>query len=255
MPKAVEKITKKLENGENALIMFVGDSITWGENHCTSEETYCAEFARLIGKQFPKITVIRYDGIMQGGAMPLKGYSEPVTVQKGSGQTLTIVRSGVGGDTVRRALNRQSDYTGAFITGEMPDVFVAMFGINDALAGDPSKFILPDGFYSDLVEFCEVLEEKNVGAEIVLMTPTYNHSGKNEDDGLGAYADMVKKVAAEKEMQLIDTHKLWLEHLIVESEHYGQREWLSNVEGDCCHFSPEGSRETAKFIFNCFMGL
>ena len=167
MLKAIKKITEKLNKGENALIMFVGDSITWGENHCTSEQTYCAEFARLLGKRFPNVTVLRYDGIMQGGAMPLKGYSQPVTVQKGTKQTLTVVRCGVGGDTVRRALNRMGDYIGAFITGEEPDAFVAMFGINDALASDPSKFIEPDGFYSDLKIFCELLEEKNKGAEIV----------------------------------------------------------------------------------------
>lgn len=252
MPKAMEKIREKLQKGGNALMMFLGDSITWGENHCTSEETYCAEFARLIGKIFPEITVIRYDGIVEVEGIPLKGYSEPVTVQRGTEQTLTIVRSGVGGDTVRRALNRKEDYIGEFITGERPDVFFVMFGINDALAGDPSKFIEPDVFYDDLKNLCQVLEENNPEAEIVLMTPTYNDSGKREKSCLEAYSDMVKKVAIEKELQLIDTHKLWMEHLIVDSEHYGQREWLSDVSGDYCHFSPEGSRVTAQHIFNCF---
>ena len=38
-------ITKKLANCENALIMFVGDNMTRGENHFTSEETYYAEFS------------------------------------------------------------------------------------------------------------------------------------------------------------------------------------------------------------------
>ena len=41
-----------------------------------------------------------------------------------------------------------------------------------------------------------------------------------------------------------------MKHLIVGTENYGQREWLSCIEGDSCHFSPVGSIKTAEFIFN-----
>ena len=33
-------VLKKIEQGEDVLIVMVGDSITWGLNHCVAEETY-----------------------------------------------------------------------------------------------------------------------------------------------------------------------------------------------------------------------
>ena len=254
MPDIIKKITQKFETGKNALLMVVGDSITWGENHCTSEETYCAYLARHFAEYFSNITVLRYDGIFQGGAMPLKGYSGPVTVQRCGGKILTVVRCGVGGDTVRRALNRSEDYTGSFITGEKPDAFFAMFGINDALSCDKSKFISADGFYSNLKAFCKLINTTNPEAELCLMTPTFNDSGKSNKSCLDPYSQKVKQLAGENGLQCIDTHELWMNHLVVGGEHYGQGNWLSDVEGDSCHFAPEGSRATAEYIFKNIIG-
>ena len=43
------------------------------------------------------------------------------------------------------------------------------------------------------------------------------------------------------------------EYLIVYSYNYGQRDWLSGVDGDSCHMSPKGSVHTGKFIFKQLM--
>lgn len=250
MKEVIKIVSDKLNKSENSLIMVVGDSITWGEDHCTSEEAYCAELARLFGNFFPETAVLRYDGIMEDGAMPLKCYAGPITVQRGSKGVLTIVRSGVGGDSVRRAINRSQDYTGTFLTGESPDVFLVMLGINDAYWDDSSKYVTPDVFYSNYKELYEVIKKENSGAEIILMTPTYYDRGNTEKSVLEPYVEMVKKLAFEENLQMIDTHKLWMNHLIMGSEHNGQRDWLSEDDGDPCHFSPAGAKETAKFIFN-----
>ena len=246
----VERLEQKLNKGENALIMAVGDSITWGLNHCTAEETYCAILAELFGERFPEATVLRYDGIMDVDELaPLKGYFGPITVQRGESRTITLVRSGVGGNTVRRALKRTEDFAGSFLTGELPDVFLLMFGINDALKSDPSKFVVPEKYYQDLKKLYTLLQMANPTAELVFLTPTYNDLGEEPVSHLVPYCEKMKQLAKETGTGLIDTHQLWQQHLITGSANYGQREWLSGTPGDSCHFSPEGSRATAEFIF------
>ncbi len=243
-------IEEKINNNQDVLIMAVGDSITYGMNHCTVEETYCAELCKLFAKKYPKTLIVRYDGIVNGEFNPLKEYFGPIVINEGENGSITIVKSGVGGNTVRRALNRSDDYTGKFLNGKMPDIFLLMFGINDALQDDKNKFVTPDKFFEDYNELYNLLKNTNSNAKIILMTPTYNDTGMYETSGLEPYCEMVKKLAIQKGCFLIDTHKLWMEHLIIGSEHYGQREWLSGKQGDSCHFSPEGSKATAQFIFS-----
>ena len=249
-----ETIENKLKKGENVLIVAVGDSITWGLNHCTAEQTFCALLAKMLAERYPEISVLRYDGKASGEYKPIQYYEGPCTVSSGKKQTLTMVRSGVGGNTVRRAINRSDDFAGTFITGEKPDVFLLMFGINDALSEDKNKYVTPDVFYSDLKELYHLLKTSDPNAHVVFLTPTYNDLGLWKKSGLDPYSDKMKQLAEETGSFLIDTHRLWMDHCIVGSEHYGQRDWLSDTEGDACHFSPEGSRKTAEFIFNTIMG-
>ena len=243
-------ISDRINKGENYLIIAVGDSITWGLNHCNEEETYCAELARLFAKSMPEVNVVRYDGIVKQERSPLYGYSEPKTVQNGSKGRLTLVKSGVGGDTVQRAINRFDDYAGGFINGESPDLFLLMFGINDALASDPDKFVSPEQFYNNYAVLCDMLKNSNPKAEIVLMPPTYNDGGTGAQSCLDPYCEKVIELAQRNGLQYIDTHRLWMEHLIVGSDNYGQRDWLSGATGDSCHFSKKGANYTAEYIFS-----
>ena len=245
MSKTIDILEEKLNNGQNVTVMMVGDSITYGTYYCAADETYCACLTKMLADRFPEAEVIRYDGRVKGGLDPIDGYETPVTVQKGSKGRLTVVRSGVGGNTVRRVLNRSDDYTGKFINGEYPVAFFIMLGINDALKSDPSKFILPEKFYEDLKELHNLLRKTNPDAEIVYMTPTYGDEGDSKESCLDEYSDVVVKHAAETDSTLVDTHKLWMDHLIVGGENRGQGDWLDD---DPWHFSPVGSYETAKFV-------
>lgn len=240
-------IAKCLQSGEGYTVTAVGDSITYGMNHCDSEQTLYACLARLFAARFPENSVVRYDGIYVGGALPLGGYSEPVIVNAGSAP-ITVIKSGVGGDTVARAIARSGDFTGTLVNGKRTDMYLLMFGINDAL-DDPQKHVSPETYYDNLCRLCDLLASDTPSAEIILMTPTYNDFGETAESHLEPYVEKMRRVAEEKGYQLIDTHRLWMEHLIVGSENYGQRDWLSGKRGDSCHMSPEGSLKTAEFIF------
>lgn len=246
--KANEIINDKLLKGENVLVMIVGDSITYGCDHCSTEETFCAYLARFFAKKYPQVSILRYDGVMVKEAEPHVRYGDPIIVNKGSQQTLTFVKSGVGGNTVKHAIARSQDYVGVFENGEFPDLFLLMFGINDSVPV-PEKYASPEEFYDDYKRLYNLIKENNSNADIVFMTPTYNDCGDSAVSSLDLYSDMVKKLAEENGSQVIDTHKFWMDHLIVGSENYGQRDWLSGKEGDLCHMSHNGNRATAEFIF------
>lgn len=67
MYEKLKKIAGKLKNGEDLTLDFVGDSVTHGLNHCSSDETYTAVFASLMAEHFKEYSVFRYDGIPTGG--------------------------------------------------------------------------------------------------------------------------------------------------------------------------------------------
>ena len=226
---------------------FIGDSITWGLNHCSAEETYVAEFARLFAKKFTEYKVVRYDGTVETEALPLTGFEGPFFVGgTDGGPEAAIIRNGVGGNTVRRALNRKQDFTGALAGGRPADVNFLMFGINDALASDKSKYVTPDKFEKDYEELLSLLKAE--GAVIIILSPTYNGLKYPLDQ----YAAVTEKLAWKHGLPFIDTHKLWMEHYSKKAPRFGQGDWLSESKTDACHFSPEGARQTAKFIFDKF---
>ena len=226
---------------------FIGDSITWGLNHCSAEETYVAFFARFFAESFKEYKVVRYDGAVESEALPLTGFEGPFFVGgTAGGPEAAVIRNGVGGNTVRRALNRKQDFTGTLPNGRCADVNFLMFGINDALASDKSKFVTPARFESDYEELLSVLEAEK--AFTVILSPTYNGAKYPLDK----YVAVTKKLAEKHGLLFIDTHKLWAEHYSKKAPHFGMGDWLSESKTDACHFSPEGARQTARFIFDAF---
>ena len=77
---------KSIKNNENITIDFVGDSITYGLNHCRPEETYVAKFAAFLGEKYKSHTVLRYDGIGKGEFENLQSFDGPILVSLGEGE-------------------------------------------------------------------------------------------------------------------------------------------------------------------------
>lgn len=75
-------ISKLLKIKDRITIDIVGDSVTWGLNHCNENETYAAYFARMIAAKYPSVSVYRYDGITHNERKPMEKFSEPIPVSK-----------------------------------------------------------------------------------------------------------------------------------------------------------------------------
>ena len=241
---------KKLRNNENITIHFVGDSITHGLNHCRTEETYVAKFACLLANKFPGYSIFRYDGIASDELSPMQSFDGPILVscRENSGR-IDIVKNGIGGNTVQRALNRTNDFTNTSPTGKKADITFMMFGINDALKSDPQKYVSPEQFKENYKTLLKEVRKRNPRTDIILMTATYN------DQSVDEYCIRTKELAEEESLPCIDLHELWMKHYKNGAEHFGQGDWLSDTSYDACHPTPKAAYIMAEKICDEFLVL
>ena len=233
-------ICKMIEERRHITIDIVGDSITWGLNHCTNDETYTAQFAHMLADRLPSVSLYRYDGIVEGGL--IEHFEGPIQVRSGTDdRRIDVIRNGVGGNTVRRAINRIPDFTGTLANGRSADITVFMFGINDALKSDSTKYVLPEKFLEDYRELLKKFRQTEK-SEIVIMSATTN------DQCIDEYVKMSEKLAAEESLLYIDQHKIWQMHYNKDKPNFGYGSWLSNTPGDACHPTPEGAKVIAEVL-------
>ena len=251
---SVKDVYEKYLSGKSIVLQTVGDSITWGLNHCTPEQTYTAELCKLFAEN-TSADIVRYDSIAPRNTGRIKGFERIEVRNNGADRKISIIRNGVGGDSVLRALKRYEDFTGEITEGLRPDIITLLFGVNDALENDPMKFVSENIFKTNLQLLIKTIYTFNPEAAVVLLTPSYNDDGTTDKSCLDKYAKKVKEVGVEFNIPVIDIHKKWMEHLITGSENNGQREWLSNVKWDMTHLSPIGSRAMAEHIFDGLKNL
>ena len=252
--KTMTAIVQHMTEAKEYLIFTLGDSITRGSGASSDETAYTAVMTRELAQRFPQREILRYDGqqarIPDGELIPVDHFDGPIAVQRGSEGKLTVVRCGIGGNTVRRLLNRKGDYAGREFEGRRADLFTVMLGINDSLIKVKEKYVTPEQYKKDLCELLALLAETNPEADVILMTPTYYHDGSTPDSYLDLYAEKMIEVAREQELPLIDLHKMWMDHMVVGADGYGQGDWLPR---DKCHPGDLGHRllgeEIVKRIF------
>ena len=247
---SMEAIVARMRETESHLTVVVGDSLTEGIRVEDPEDVYVAAFARGLAEHFSDRRVVRYDGRRydhpDAELMSVADYGDPITVQDGGAGELTVVRSGIGGNTARRMICRQGDFVGETFLGRRADLLIVEVGVNDALCCDPAKYVTADTFGRDLHELLDLFEKENPDTDVIFMTPTYNDVGDKPASCVDAHDAEMQRVARERGVPVVDLHRLWMSHLEVGSYHYGQREWLTGVEGDTCHPSPEGHRAIAE---------
>lgn len=248
-------IVKKIDNSEKYVIFTVGDSITEGIGLKNDEDTYTAALARGIAEIYPERSVQRYDGkrflTHNAELLPIEHFDGPFTVSTGGEKSITVVRCGVGGNTVKRLLDRRSDFIGKMLEGKSADLFLICVGINDSLKEDAEKYVTEKQYGDNLNCLISEIKAAMPNADIILMTPTYNDAGLSLESSLDAYANEMIAIAKKHELPVIDLHKMWVEHTVIGGNNYGQGEWLSGRKGDCCHPSAKGHAAIASEILRC----
>lgn len=251
---SIRSIVEHLETSNDFTIFFVGDSLTEGFRATSDGNTYVAKVAQGLALRYPDKRMIRYDGKRHSSKdaelLPLFTYGDPIEIQNGSNGTVTVVRSGVGGNTVQRMLDRKNDFIGYELDGRKSDLFFINVGINDALITDPRKYVTSADFDKNLNLLLDEIEIGAPYADIILMTPTFNDLGDTPYSHLEPYADVMRSVAAKRSIPLIDLHKVWMDHLTVGGENFGQGDWLSGVKNDACHPSDAGHAAIAQAILD-----
>ena len=253
----MQRIAKRIDEAQELTVFVVGDSITEGSRATSPDNNYIAVFAKCLAERYADCDcrVERYDGkrhpTPDAETLPLLRYDGPFTVREGNGKKITVVKSGIGGNTVRRMLNRADDFIGKAFGGRVADIYFVMAGINDALKSNPAKYVTVDVFGENLTELIGEMRKRTPDADIVFMTPTYNDKGETATSHLEPYVDKMKEVAAQNGIPVIDQHALWMAHLKPGTEGCGQGDWLA---GDACHPSDIGHKaialEMMRAIFN-----
>lgn len=240
----MKTITQLLKTQNAVTFTYIGDSITWGLNHCTAEETYVAYFAKEMAKAFPVSKIIRYDGIVKDELSPLLRY-DTTTIQDGTDGTIHIVRSGIGGNTVARAMARKQDFTGILPSGTKSDYIFTMFGINDALRSDPTKYVSAQVFKENYRILLHLLKADAPNAKIAVMTATTN------DQCIDDHVQVTYELIQEESVKLIDLNTLWKQQYDPKKENFGYGDWLAT---DACHPTPKSAQIMAQKIFHDLIG-
>ncbi len=249
-PPAVNQVTlkeikTKMTNSKDYMITFIGDSITFGFQASSKETSFVGLVAKGIAERLPDRTVIRYDGIENGLRQPLKGYSEPVSVQEGTNGKITVVRSGVSGSRMGETVARMdTDFMGT-ANGRLPkkaDLFIIHLGVNDA--GDLSTY------KRNMRTLVEKMMATQPETDIILMTPTSTGEGKSEGSPLDDYSEAMKALAAEKGLAVIDVHEEWMKHYTPGGPGYG----MGNLVADMWHPADPGYKLIADKILSDLLG-
>ncbi len=246
----MQKIVKRMKEDDNYLIISLGDSITEGQGATNANTSYTAVFAKGLAGRIAGKTITRLDGKRDGDHL---GVYNKTVLKKGDQGKITVVRSGYGGNTVKRIINRKDDYIGrTFEEADVADLFIISVGINDSIVDDPAKYISPKGFKINLGKLVDMIREAHPGVDIILLTPTWCDRGTEKKSIVDAHAKAMIEFATEENIPYIDMHKMWMEHLVIGEKNFGQGDWLVDG-GDHCHPSDVGhavmAEEILKFIF------
>ena len=248
------EIVDHMREAEKYLIFVIGDSLTEGQGASDPVRLdYTAKFTEKLAEQFPEKNVYRVDGKKNAEltAIIYPNSGKHVPVQRTSGsEELTVVRCGIGGNTVKRIIDRSYDFIGKKIRNQTGDLFIIMSGINDSSSGNAAKYASPPAYKKNLNTLLDMIYAEHPNADIILMTPTY--SG-NDGRTLDMYAKQMKDIGAEREIPVIDQHQLWMDHWVKGAEHYGQGDWLA--DGDSCHPTDIGHEAIADYMIQCLFGI
>lgn len=184
------------------------------------------------------------DSITQAGVGPT-GYItvlQQMLQQKGKDKTWELVGAGIGGNKVYDLYLRLEDD----VLSKKPDLVFIYVGINDVwhkrshgTGTDADKF---ERFYNRLIDKIQA-----AGAKVIICTPTVIGEKKdfvNELDGdLNKYADIIRQIARNKNVELVDLRKATVEYI---SKNNPDNKVSGVLTTDGVHMNETGNRFLAE---------
>lgn len=184
------------------------------------------------------------DSITQAGVAP-NGYItllQQMLIKNGRDKAFELVGAGIGGNKVYDLYLRLEED----VLSKKPDLVFIYVGINDVwhkrsfgTGTDPDKF---EKFYNRIIEKIQA-----AGAKVVICTPTVVGEKKgfvNELDGdLNKYSEIVRRIAKNKNVELIDLHKNIIDYI---NKHNAEDKSSGVLTTDGVHMNDEGNRFLAE---------
>lgn len=181
------------------------------------------------------------DSITQAGAGP-DGYITLMknTLQKQGNSNYALIGAGIGGNKVYDLYLRLDE-----VLQQKPDITVIYVGINDVwhkssmgTGTDPDKY---EKFYRAIIAKLQA-----AGSKVVLCTPSVIGEKKddsNQQDGdLNAYSNIIRKMAAELKLPVIDLRKAFQNY---EAKNNPNNEEKGILTVDRVHLNPKGNQFVA----------
>lgn len=184
------------------------------------------------------------DSITQAGVAP-NGYItllQQMLVKNGKDKAFDLIGAGIGGNKIYDLYLRLEDD----VLSKKPDLVFIYVGINDVwhkrsygTGTDPDKF---EKFYNKIID-----KIQSTGAKVVICTPTVVGEKKgyvNELDGdLNKYSEIVRQIAKNKKVELIDLHKTIVDYI---NAHNPENKNSGILTTDGVHMNDEGNRFLAE---------
>lgn len=184
------------------------------------------------------------DSITQAG-VGATGYItvlQQTLAKTGKTNQFELIGAGIGGNKVYDLYLRLEDD----VLSKKPDLVFIYIGINDVwhkrthgTGTDADKF---EKFYNKLIDKIQA-----AGAKVVICTPTVIGEKKgnvNELDGdLNKYAEMIRGIAKNKKVELLDLHKNIVDYI---DQHNPEDKYAGVLTSDGVHMNDDGNRFLAE---------
>jgi len=201
-----------------------------------------------------KLKVIFFgDSITEAGVKP-GGYIsllDSIAKQNSNNYTFDFIGKGIGGNKVYDLLFRLQDD----VISHQPDVVVIYIGINDvwhkSLAGTGTDTDRFERFYQEIIN---QLNAKKI--KVILCTPTVigeKTDNSNPQDGdLNAYANIVRRLAATNNLQLVDLRKEFISYNLKNNPANAQSGILTS---DRVHLNARGNQLVAQSLWKVLSNI
>lgn len=179
MPEALSQLRKKLEQGEAITYVVFGDSISTGAEASEESMKYYHLFAAAVRERFPAASI-------------------------------QVRMKAVGGESSQGGLGRLS----RDVLSERPDLVTIGYGMNDQnRRSDGTNGVPPEQFERNISRMIDDIQQ-HTDASIILITPCLpNPHWKYASSNTSDYAEVLRKLGANRQVAVADLQQIWLEEL------------------------------------------